>query len=285
MDLGREGRGTEQVPAGSDRYQPRQVGLVMPRRRPISSTQMLGACLGNSPWKHALMGTSKKVSLLAERGFPCGSAGKESACNVGDLGLIPGLGRSPGEGKGYPLLYSGLENSMDCIVHGVAKRVGPRILCLPCTKPPSWRSKGQPWAIHPCPPSAETLIFIFTFISTHKARGQAGHSQDTGPLSAPASRAGLSQVVEQPAREGNGLPLMFLVQLPEVSLLPAPELHQGLVASELVQRGWGHLCGQQRRGGLGQTTPAGAQFLPEGALPPGQAHPLPERMLAMRSSR
>ena len=44
-------------------------------------------------------------------GSPCGSAGKESACNVGDLGLIPGLGRSPGEGKGYPLQYSGLENS------------------------------------------------------------------------------------------------------------------------------------------------------------------------------
>ena len=53
--------------------------------------------------------------------FPGGSAGKESAFNVGDLGSIPGLGRSPGEGKGYPLQYSGLENSMDCIVHGVAK--------------------------------------------------------------------------------------------------------------------------------------------------------------------
>jgi len=54
-------------------------------------------------------------------GFPCGSAGKEYACNLGDLGSIPGLGRSPGEGKGYPLQYSGLENSMDFIVHGVAK--------------------------------------------------------------------------------------------------------------------------------------------------------------------
>ena len=54
-------------------------------------------------------------------GFPGGSAGKESACNVGDLGSIPGLGRSPEEGKGYPLQYSGLENSMDYIVHGVAK--------------------------------------------------------------------------------------------------------------------------------------------------------------------
>ena len=54
-------------------------------------------------------------------GFPDGSAGKESTCNVGDLGLIPGLGRSVGEGKGYPLQYSGLENSMDCRVHGVTK--------------------------------------------------------------------------------------------------------------------------------------------------------------------
>ena len=52
----------------------------------------------------------------------CGSADKESTCNVGDLGLIPGLGISPGEGKGYPLQYSGLENLMDSIVHG-AQRV------------------------------------------------------------------------------------------------------------------------------------------------------------------
>ena len=50
----------------------------------------------------------------SEKGFPGGSASKESACNAGDLGLIPGLGRFPGEGKGYPLQYSGLENSMDC---------------------------------------------------------------------------------------------------------------------------------------------------------------------------
>ena len=54
-------------------------------------------------------------------GFPCSSAGKESAHNAGDLGSIPGLGRSPGEGKGYPLQYSVLENSMDYIVHGVAE--------------------------------------------------------------------------------------------------------------------------------------------------------------------
>ena len=54
-------------------------------------------------------------------GFPCGLTDKESTCNVGNLDSVPGLGRSPGEGKGYPLQYSGLENSMDYIVHGVAK--------------------------------------------------------------------------------------------------------------------------------------------------------------------
>ena len=54
-------------------------------------------------------------------GFPWGSAGKESTCNAGDLGSIPGLGRSLGKRKSYPFQYSGLENSMDCIVHGVAK--------------------------------------------------------------------------------------------------------------------------------------------------------------------
>ena len=54
-------------------------------------------------------------------GFPGGSDGKASACSVGDLYSIPGLGRSPGEGKGYPLQYYGLENSVDCIARGVAK--------------------------------------------------------------------------------------------------------------------------------------------------------------------
>ena len=53
-------------------------------------------------------------------GFPCGLAGKESAHNAGDLGSVPGLSSCSGEGKGYPLQYSGLENSIDCIVH-VAK--------------------------------------------------------------------------------------------------------------------------------------------------------------------
>ena len=61
---------------------------------------------------------------MDQMGFPCGSAGKESACNAEDLSSIPGLGRSPGKGKGYPLYssqYSSQVNSMDCIVHVFVK--------------------------------------------------------------------------------------------------------------------------------------------------------------------
>ena len=55
-------------------------------------------------------------------GFPGDSVGKESTCSEGGVGSIPGLGRSPGKGKGYPLQYSGLKNFMDCIVHGVEEK-------------------------------------------------------------------------------------------------------------------------------------------------------------------
>ena len=61
------------------------------------------------------------LGFKLNQAYPCGSAGKESACNVGDMSSIPALGRSPREGKGYPIQFSGLENSMDCIVHGVTK--------------------------------------------------------------------------------------------------------------------------------------------------------------------
>ena len=71
--------------------------------------------VGKIPWRRDRLPTP--VFL----GFPCGSAGRESTCSVGDLGSIPGLGISPGEGKGYPLQYSGLDNSMDCRVHGITK--------------------------------------------------------------------------------------------------------------------------------------------------------------------
>ena len=84
-------------------------------------------------------------------GFPCGSAAKESTCNVGDMGLMPGLGRSPGEGKGYPLQHSGLGNSMNCIVHGVAK---------------SW-----------------TATFTFTHSDTKTRQRYYTHTQNYRPLS------------------------------------------------------------------------------------------------------
>ena len=80
---------------------------------------------GRRPWFNFWV---RKVRWRMDRlptavffGFPGGSAGKESACNVGNLGSIPGLGRSPAEGDSYTLQYSGLENSIDCIVHGVEK--------------------------------------------------------------------------------------------------------------------------------------------------------------------
>ena len=92
--------------------------------------------------------------VLYHLGFPDSSVGKESICNAGDLGSIPGLGRSPREGNGYPLQYSGLENSMDCIVHGLAKS---RTLsdfhyhCITCSLTfslplvPPGKPQQQPW--------------------------------------------------------------------------------------------------------------------------------------------
>ena len=64
---------------------------------------------------------SDSLTQDLRKGFPCGSDGKESACDAGNQGSVPGLGRSPREGKGYPLQYSGLENSKDCTVPGVTK--------------------------------------------------------------------------------------------------------------------------------------------------------------------
>ena len=78
---------------------------------------MLKICLYLSKLKHII----SFIFFNCVKGFPHSSVGKESSCNAGDPGLIPGSGRSPGEGIGYPLQYSGLENSTDCVVHGVAK--------------------------------------------------------------------------------------------------------------------------------------------------------------------
>ena len=83
---------------------------------PAVQRLQFNSCVGKIRWRRDILPTP--VFL----GFPCGSDSKESIYNVDDLSLIPGLGRSPGEGKGYSFQYSGLENSMDSIVYGVAKR-------------------------------------------------------------------------------------------------------------------------------------------------------------------
>ena len=72
-------------------------------------------------WFGKIFWRRDRLPIPVFMGFPCDSPGRESTCMVGDLGLIPGFGRYPGEGKGYPPQYSGLQNSMDCIVHGIAK--------------------------------------------------------------------------------------------------------------------------------------------------------------------
>ena len=88
---------------------PQDQGPSCPLPLPQGPVLHSSFCLRNCPWPQRVVG------------FPGGSAGKESAYNAGDLGSIPGLGRSPGEGNGYPLQYSGLENSMDSIIYGIAK--------------------------------------------------------------------------------------------------------------------------------------------------------------------
>ena len=91
-------------------YTGRQIFTTEPPRK-LSLWCFITAALANS----------LPPICLPHLGFPGGSAGKESPCNAGDLGSIPGLGRSPGEGKGYSLQYCGQENSMDYKVHGVTK--------------------------------------------------------------------------------------------------------------------------------------------------------------------
>ena len=77
------------------------------------------SCFFNQFLKSDKPSKQHKICHFLTKKFPCGSAGKESSCKRGNLGSIPGLGRSPGEEKGYPLQYSSLENSMGCIAHGV----------------------------------------------------------------------------------------------------------------------------------------------------------------------
>ena len=101
-----------------------QVSLV------LSGASLIAQLIKNPPaiqealirfWVRRILWRRDRLPTAVFLGFPCGSVGKDFTCNAGVLGLIPGLGRSPGEGTGFPRQHSGLENSMDCIVHGVVK--------------------------------------------------------------------------------------------------------------------------------------------------------------------
>ena len=89
--------------------------------------------------------------------FPCGSIGKELACYAGDLGSIPGLGRSPGEGKGYPLQYSCLESSMDFIVYSIVQFSPVRQSCPTLCDPMDCSTPGLP-VRHQLPEFTQTHV-------------------------------------------------------------------------------------------------------------------------------
>ena len=165
---------------------------------------------------------SKMITLSMRKGFPCGSAGKESACNAGDLGLIPGLGKSPGEGKGYSLQYSGLENSMDYIVHGVTKsRIRLSNFHFHAKEPPSQKSSG--WA-----PVHEPLTFLIQNPRQeleHRVKaagvllegaGPSGQVQGTGKLQGCGYKAGFnSGWVSGALAATQGTPGNYLVKVEE----------------------------------------------------------------------
>ena len=136
--------------------------------------------------------------------LPCGlSAGKESARNAGDLGLIPGFGRSPGEGKGSPLQDSGPGDSMDCIVHGVAKSqtrlsdfhsfLSSETTCWP-------RRQGEPLLIFPLPclPAAWPQIWVLSR-ETPFSTGWTKPSQPSDPTGEPQELESTREILE---REG-----------------------------------------------------------------------------------
>ena len=98
-----------------------KTGVSVSLGFPHNSVGKESACNAGDPGSIPGPGRSAGERIGYPLQYSCGSSGKESACNAGDLGSILVLGRSLGERKGCPLQYSGLENFMDCIVHGVAK--------------------------------------------------------------------------------------------------------------------------------------------------------------------
>ena len=94
---------------------PLQPARECPSHCSALAATLASLCAVNKCFLHLVSLTSFCTEAHSLEGFPCDSAAKESACSVGDLALVPGLGRSPGEGKGYLLRYAGLEDSMDYI--------------------------------------------------------------------------------------------------------------------------------------------------------------------------
>ena len=136
---------------------------------PIYQASLLSQLVKNLPamqfnsWVRKIHWWRDRLPTPLFLGFPGGSAGKESSCNEGDLGSIPGLGRSPGKGKGYPLQYSGLENSMDCLVQGFTKMLHMRIIIV-------WRAVCPVQGNVSCDP---VLILHFHSLGWGQTRNQS----------------------------------------------------------------------------------------------------------------
>ena len=133
--------------------------------------QLVKNCLQcRRPWLDSWVGKipqrRDRLSTPIFLGFPCRSVGKESACNTGDLGTIPGQGRSPGERKGYPLQCSGLENSMDCIYMG-SQRVGAFLMDQQVKNPPAMQKTQETWvqSLGPKDPLEEEMAAHYSILA------------------------------------------------------------------------------------------------------------------------
>ena len=143
------------MPGGMLLLQIQDPALTWPDRRPgttlhpLSHSPALGntGCSPRSTGLHsALQPPAAFLGRSLPQALPGGSAGRESACTAGGLASIPGSGRSPGEGKGRPFQYPGLENSMDCVVHAVAESDATERLSLAVSVCPAGTAAPSPLA-------------------------------------------------------------------------------------------------------------------------------------------